>query len=83
MLLIKPCLGEYDAGAHRSRIVGSHISTYMQTLLDEDEEAYKRQFATYRKEGIMPDMLEDMYIKVNFIVYIELSGRLNEFQVYV
>lgn len=56
---------EYNAGSHRSRIVGSHISTYMQTLLDEDEETYKRQFATYRKEGIMPDMLEDMYIKAH------------------
>ena len=36
----------------------------MQALLDEDEDAYKRQFATYRKEGIMPDMIEDMYTKV-------------------
>ena len=56
--------GEYNAGAHRSRIVGEHITTYMQSLLDGDEDAYKRQFATYRKEGIMPDMLEEMYIKV-------------------
>lgn len=36
----------------------------MQTLLDEDEDAYKRQFATYKKEGIMPDMIEGMYTKV-------------------
>ena len=56
--------GEYDAAAHRSRILGEHISSYMQALLDEDEDAYKRQFATYRKEGIMPDMIEDMYTKV-------------------
>jgi len=57
--------GEYDAGKHRSRIVGAHISNYMQTLVDNDEDAYKRQFATYKKEGLMPDMLEDMYIKAH------------------
>jgi len=57
--------GEYNAGSHRSRIVGEHITNYMQSLMDEDEEAYKRQFATYRKEGIMPDMIEDMYIKAH------------------
>jgi len=57
--------GEYDAAAHRSRILGEHISSYMQALLDEDEDAYKRQFATYRKEGIMPDMIEDMYTKAH------------------
>lgn len=43
--------GDYDAGTHRDRIFGAHISNYMQTLLDEDEDSYKRQFATYKKEG--------------------------------
>ena len=55
---------ENNAAAHRARILGEHISSYMQTLLDEDEDAYKRQFATYKKEGIMPDMIEGMYTKV-------------------
>jgi large subunit ribosomal protein L5e len=57
--------GQYDAATNRSRILGSHISTYMQTLLDEDEDAYKRQFSSYKKEGIMPDMIEEMYIKAH------------------
>lgn len=56
---------ENNAAAHRARILGEHISSYMQTLLDEDEDAYKRQFATYRKEGIMPDMIEGMYTKAH------------------
>jgi len=57
--------GDYDAGTHRSRILGEHISNYMQTLLDEDEDAYKRQFSAYKKEGIMPDMIEEMYTKAH------------------
>ncbi|KAL5265158.1 hypothetical protein ACHWQZ_G006041 [Mnemiopsis leidyi] len=56
---------ENNAAAHRARILGEHISSYMQTLLDDDEDAYKRQFATYRKEGIMPDMIEGMYTKAH------------------
>lgn len=57
--------GEYDAAAHRSRIMGSHISNYMSTLMDDDEEAYKRQFSQYISHGIMPDMIEDMYTKAH------------------
>jgi len=57
--------GEYDAAVHRSRIMGEHISTYMSALIDEDEDAYKRQFAVYRKEGIMPDMIQEMYTKAH------------------
>lgn len=56
---------ENNAAAHRARILGEHISSYMQTLLDDDEDAYKRQFATYKKEGIMPDMIEGMYTKAH------------------
>jgi len=52
---------DYDAAAHRARILGSHVSNYMQQLLEEDNDAYKRQFAAYLKEGIMPDMLEGVY----------------------
>lgn len=57
--------GDYDAAVHRSRILGEHISSYMQTLMDEDEESYKRQFSSYQKEGIMPDMIEDIYAKAH------------------
>merc|ERR1712241_59365 len=44
--------GEYDAATHRGRILGEHVSTYMQSLMDEDEDAYKRQFSQYIKEGV-------------------------------
>lgn len=56
---------KYDASAHRSRIMGSHVSNHMQHLMDDDEDAYKRQFSGYIKEGVMPDMIEDMYVKAH------------------
>merc|ERR1712224_472635 len=55
--------GEYDAATHRGRILGEHVSTYMQSLMDEDD--YKRQFSQYIKEGVMPDMIEEMYTKAH------------------
>ena len=33
----------------------------MQQLLEEDNEAYKKQFSAYMEKGIMPDMLEGVY----------------------
>lgn len=54
---------EYDAEAHKDRIFGDHIATYMSELKEEDKERYERQFSTYVKEGIDSDDLEDMYKK--------------------
>eukprot|EP00397_Hematodinium_sp_SG-2012_P033941 GEMP01036343.1.p1 GENE.GEMP01036343.1~~GEMP01036343.1.p1 ORF type:complete len:321 (-),score=88.59 GEMP01036343.1:1059-1997(-) len=54
---------EYDAEAHKDRILGDHVSTYMAELKEEDKERYERQFARYVKAGIESDDLEDMYIK--------------------
>jgi large subunit ribosomal protein L5e len=33
----------------------------MEYLMEEDDEAYKRQFATYIADGIEPDQMEDLY----------------------
>ncbi len=44
-----------------SYIYGSHVQEYMEYLIEEDDEAYKRQFASYIADGIEPDQLEDMY----------------------
>lgn len=57
--------GEYNASTHRDRIMGNHVSSYMQSLMDDDEDAYKKQFSGYIKEGIMPDMIGDMYTKAH------------------
>ena len=46
---------EFDAGVHRDHIFGQHISNYMKQLLEDDEDAYKRQFSRYIKLGITSD----------------------------
>lgn len=48
---------EYNAEAHRDRIMGKHVANYMAQLKDDDEEAYKRQFARFIKNGIEPNMV--------------------------
>lgn len=52
---------EYDAKVHLDRILGKHVSNYMQHLKDEDPEAYERQFSQAIKAGITGDKVEKMY----------------------
>merc|ERR1739842_54848 len=42
-----------------------HVADYMKNLMDEDEEAYKRQFSRYIKLGITPDSIEGVYKKAH------------------
>jgi len=56
---------ELNAEVHRKHIMGIHVSEYMQTLLDDDEAAFKRQFSRFIKEGITADSLEGMYKKAH------------------
>jgi len=53
--------GELDPAVHRARIFGEHIGANMERLAEEDEEAYKKQYSRYIKNGITADKLEDMY----------------------
>lgn len=55
----------FDPEELKSRILGTHVSEYMNYLLEEDEDAYQRQFARYIKEGIEPDDIEDMYLEAH------------------
>jgi large subunit ribosomal protein L5e len=54
-----------NAEVHRKHIFGQHVADYMRQLLDDDEEAYKKQFSQYIKLGITPDDLEDIYKKAH------------------
>lgn len=56
---------DFNAETHRKHIMGVHVSDYMRELMDEDEEAYKRQFSQYIKNGIVPDNLENLYKKAH------------------
>src|SRR5688572_19187635 len=43
---------KYNAAGHRDRIMGKHVSEYMKSLKEADEESYKRQFSAFLKAGI-------------------------------
>jgi len=52
---------DFNADIHRQHIYGLHVAEYMRSLLDNDEEAYKKQFSRYIKEGISADDIEGLY----------------------
>jgi len=52
---------EYNAEVHKEHILGQHVSKYMESLLEDDEEAYKKQFSQFVKHGITADAVEAMY----------------------
>jgi len=56
---------EFDAETHRKHIFGGHVSGYMTYLQEDDEDAYKKQFSQYIKNGITADNLESTYKKVH------------------
>jgi len=56
---------EFDAEAMKDRIFGAHVSEYMEKLLDEDNAKYQLLFASYIKEGVEPDQMEDLYTAVH------------------
>eukprot|EP00842_Homolaphlyctis_polyrhiza_P006204 jgi/Hompol1/6585/HPOL_000451-RA len=50
-----------DAELLASYIYGGHVTEYMEYLMEEDDEAYKRQFARLIEAGIEAGDLEDLY----------------------
>ncbi|XP_057326881.1 60S ribosomal protein L5 [Microplitis mediator] len=55
----------FNADVHRQHIFAQHIANYMKQLEEEDDEAYKRQFSQYIKNGIAADAIEDIYKKAH------------------
>merc|ERR1712227_970905 len=56
---------EYDAEAHKERILGGHLATYMSSLEEEEPEMYQEKFAKFINAGITADGLEDLYLGVH------------------
>merc|ERR1719300_102234 len=54
---------EFSAQVHRDHIMGKHVADYMTYLQENDEEAYKRQFSGFIKNGVTPSKMEEMYKK--------------------
>ncbi|KAI4809891.1 hypothetical protein KUCAC02_018747 [Chaenocephalus aceratus] len=51
---------EFDAEVHRRHIMGMNVADYMSYLLEEDEDAYKKQFSRFIKSGVTPDTVEEI-----------------------
>eukprot|EP01053_Blabericola_migrator_P008465 Blabericola_migrator_1__8464@NODE_4410_length_1176_cov_462_562669_g2728_i0_p1_GENE_NODE_4410_length_1176_cov_462_562669_g2728_i0NODE_4410_length_1176_cov_462_562669_g2728_i0_p1_ORF_typecomplete_len318_score66_71Ribosomal_L5e/PF17144_4/1_8e71Ribosomal_L18_c/PF14204_6/3_8e03Ribosomal_L18_c/PF14204_6/2e28Ribosomal_L18p/PF00861_22/0_0009Ribosomal_L18p/PF00861_22/7_5e03Ribosomal_L18p/PF00861_22/3e03_NODE_4410_length_1176_cov_462_562669_g2728_i026979 len=49
----------YDASAHRDRIYGAHVASYMSLMQEEEPEKYEAHFSRYIKAGINADNLEE------------------------
>ena len=47
--------GDFSAEVHRNHIFGKHVGDYMKLLQDDDEDAYKKQFSQFIKNGITSD----------------------------
>jgi large subunit ribosomal protein L5e len=55
----------YAADVHRKHIFGLHVAEYMKTLKEDDEDAFKKQFSMYMKNGVTADSIEGMYTKAH------------------
>ncbi|ELU16579.1 hypothetical protein CAPTEDRAFT_164118 [Capitella teleta] len=55
----------FDAGVLRDHIMGKHVGDYMRLLQEDDDEAFKRQFAQYIKNGVTADNIEAVYQKAH------------------
>jgi len=51
--------GEYDAEAHKERILAGHVKEYMEMLQEEDPTKYEAHFAKYIENGFEADNLEE------------------------
>lgn len=56
---------EFNAEVHRDHIFGKHVADYMRQLADDDEDAYKKQFSQFIKNGVKADGVESMYTKAH------------------
>merc|ERR1712196_69447 len=55
---------EYDAESNKERILGGHISGYMESLQEEEPEEYEAKFSKYIEAGIDASNIEDKYLEV-------------------
>ncbi|KAF8316895.1 hypothetical protein DL93DRAFT_723873 [Clavulina sp. PMI_390] len=50
-----------DAEVLKKYIFGGHVSEYMESLEEEDDERFKKQFASYLADGIGSEDMEELY----------------------
>ena len=52
---------EFNAEVHRKHIMGINVSEYMSLLMEDDEDAYKKQFSRFIKNGVTPDSASPVF----------------------
>eukprot|EP00850_Spirogloea_muscicola_P011711 SM000073S21487 [mRNA] locus=s73:611333:613447:- [translate_table: standard] len=67
-----------DAEVSRKYIYGGHIGAYMEEMRDEEPEEYASHFSQYIKEGIEPELMEELYTKVHEAIRADPSPQLTE-----
>merc|ERR1711879_527186 len=66
---------ELNADAHREHIFGQHVANYMTSLQEEDEEAYKKHFSRFIKNGVTAASIEEMYKKAHAAIRADPSPK--------
>jgi len=69
---------DFNAEVHRGHIFGKNIGEYMENLSESDEDAFKRQFSQYVKEGITADTIEEMYTKAHAAIRADPAAKPTE-----
>jgi large subunit ribosomal protein L5e len=57
----KKSAGEYDAEAHKEKIMGVNLKDYMESMQEEDPTKYEAHFSKFIENSIDADSIEDMY----------------------
>ncbi|KAH8830500.1 hypothetical protein DL96DRAFT_1593187 [Flagelloscypha sp. PMI_526] len=52
---------ELDAETLKKYIYGGHVAEYMESLEEEDDERFKKQFSTYLADGVGSEDIEEIY----------------------
>jgi len=56
---------EYNAEAHRDRIVGQHVADYMESMEEDNDAKYQQHFSKFIEAGIGADDVVEMYEKAH------------------
>jgi len=56
---------EYDAESNKERILGGHVSAYMESMQEEEPEEYEEKFKKYIAADVSADNMEEMYLNVH------------------
>jgi len=69
---------DFNAEVHRGHIFGKNIGEYMNSLSESDEDAFKRQFSQYIKEGITADTIEEVYTRAHAAIRADPAAKPTE-----